>query len=415
LSKGPKYADTADNLVQAPSWPEPIAEEAFYGPVGEIVRTIEPHTEADPVALLLQLLAAVGNIVGRGPHWRAEKSRHGLNLFLVLVGNTSKARKGTSWGHVRELSGIADPEWCEYRIQTGLSSGEGLIHAVRDPIGDDPGASDKRLLIIDEEFASTLKVLERSGNTLSPILRLAWDGTPLQLLTRQSPCRASDPHVSLVAHITTDELRRELRTTETGNGFANRFLWVCVRRSKALPDGGRLGESDIGALADGAKTAVEYARSLGDNELHRDTCAGEICRCVYGDLSEGKPGLFGAVTSRAEAQVMRLACIYALFDQSPEVCSEHLKAAQAVWNYCEASARFIFGGALGDPLADELLSMLKKDANGLTRTEINNALARNRPQEEIERALNVLAARGLAKYRQIKNVQGRPAEHWQVI
>jgi hypothetical protein len=60
---------------------------------GEIVHTIEPHSESDPAALLLQLLVAFGSVVGRGPHFKAESDRHGLNLFTVLVGETSKARK----------------------------------------------------------------------------------------------------------------------------------------------------------------------------------------------------------------------------------------------------------------------------------------------------------------------------------
>lgn len=39
-------------------WPEPLDEEAYYGLAGEIVKTIAPHTEADPAGLLLQLLTA---------------------------------------------------------------------------------------------------------------------------------------------------------------------------------------------------------------------------------------------------------------------------------------------------------------------------------------------------------------------
>src|SRR6185369_15445845 len=35
-------------------WPV-IDDAAFHGLAGEVVRTIEPHSEADPVALLLQL------------------------------------------------------------------------------------------------------------------------------------------------------------------------------------------------------------------------------------------------------------------------------------------------------------------------------------------------------------------------
>jgi hypothetical protein len=110
-----------------PEWPDPLWKDAFWGLAGETVRTIEPHTEADPAALLIQSLVAFGNIIGPGVHFQAEKDRHGLNLFTVLVGATSKARKGTSWGHIRELAATADGQWCPNCIQTGLSSGEGLI------------------------------------------------------------------------------------------------------------------------------------------------------------------------------------------------------------------------------------------------------------------------------------------------
>jgi len=108
---------------------------------------------------------------------------------------------------------------------------------------------------------------------------------------------------------------------------------------------------------------------------------------------------------------MRLACLYALLDRSSEVRAEHLFAAMAVWNYCEASARFIFGDALGDPLADELLSRLRQAPDGLTRTELSNALGRNRVGAHIDRALIVLAENGLAKC-QTERTEGRPAERW---
>ncbi len=111
-----------------------MAEEAFSGLAGDVVREIEPHTEASREALLINFLVAFGNAVDRGPHALAEADRHGCNLFAVLVGATSKGRKGSSWGHIRELFKRADPEWADNRLLGGLSSGEGLIWSVRDPI-----------------------------------------------------------------------------------------------------------------------------------------------------------------------------------------------------------------------------------------------------------------------------------------
>jgi len=396
-----------------PEWPEPLSDDAFHGLAGDFVRTIEPHTEADPAALLLQFLVALGNVIGPGPHFRAEADRHALNLFAVLVGKSSKGRKGVSWGHARGLvaASAGDPVWKDFCIQAGLSSGEGLIHAVRDPKEDDPGAIDKRLLVVESEFASTLRVMGRDGNTLSPVLRLAWDGGDLQILTKQFPEKATGAHVSVIAHITRDELRRELTRTDAANGFGNRFLWGAVRRSKSLPDGGRVPEAERCQLEESLRGIVEYAHSLGQHELRRSAEAKTLWHSLYAELSDGKPGLFGAVTSRAEAQVMRLACLYALLDRSPEIRKEHLMAALALWKYCEGSARFIFGDALGDPLADELLRILRLSIDGMTRTELNNACGRNKLAAEIGRALTLLAERGFAT-KTTEATSGRPTERW---
>lgn len=69
---------------------------ALYGLAGEVVRTIEPHTEADPARLLLTFLAVFGAAVGSCPHALADGAEHPPRLFVVLVGPTSKARKATA-------------------------------------------------------------------------------------------------------------------------------------------------------------------------------------------------------------------------------------------------------------------------------------------------------------------------------
>jgi hypothetical protein len=171
------------------SWPT-IDNAAYTGLVGEIVQTFLPHTEADPVALLIQTLTAAGNVIGRFPHYRVEADQHRGNLFAVLVGDSAKGRKGISFNRVRSVVQTADETWAGDRIASGLSSGEGLINQVRDPVQKynpkdacteivDPGAADKRLMIVEPEFASAIAVAERPGNTLSPLIRRAWDGDKL--------------------------------------------------------------------------------------------------------------------------------------------------------------------------------------------------------------------------------------------
>ena len=82
----------ADLTPDEPPWPDPPAEEAFHGLAGRIVRTIEPASEADPAALLVQTLVAFGNVIGKAAWFTVEGDRHHGNEFVVLVGQTSKAQ-----------------------------------------------------------------------------------------------------------------------------------------------------------------------------------------------------------------------------------------------------------------------------------------------------------------------------------
>lgn len=409
-------------------WPE-LPTEALHGLAGEVVRAIDPHTEADPSAVLVHFLTGFGNLIGRGPHFRVGGVTHHANLFVVCVGATAAGRKGTALGEVMRLLRMVDANWAKECVTSGLSSGEGLVWAVRDPILEtqtvrekgktvdvqtvvtDGGVSDKRLFVTEGEFSAALKVMAREGNTLSNVLRLAWDSGDLNILTKTKRARATGAHISMVGHITRDELQRYLNSTEEANGFANRILWCAVRRSKLLPDGGSLHDGILQPLAERVAAAADFARRTG--ELRRNEAARKVWHAVYPELSAGRTGMFGAVTSRAEPQVMRLALIYALLDCADAIRPEHLFAGLAVWQYAEASAHWIFGQALGDPVADEILRALRAAPDGLTRTDIRDLFGRNQNAARIATALRSLAEQGVARMEvEKKDGQGRPAERW---
>ncbi len=424
----PQPKATPVNLFGGSNWPAPLADDAIFGLAGQFVRTVEPHSEADIAALLGQFLLAFGNAAGASPHFLAEADRHGVNLNAVFVGETAKGRKGTSWGHVLRVIKAADPDWGA-RITSGLSSGEGLIWQVRDPITRrdpikekgrvveyqeviaDEGIKDKRLLTFEGEFASVLRVSTRDGNTLTSVIRNAWDTGDLSTLVKNNAAKATGAHVSILGHITRTELLRYLEDTEAASGFGNRFLWFCVQRSKILPEGGNLSEADRAPIIYEVSEALSFARDMG--ELRRDAEAREIWFKVYGELSEGKPGLLGAMIARAEAQVMRLACIYALLDKSPVIRKEHLLAALAVWDYADASARFIFGERMGDPVGDKIMAALAQAPQGMTRSDISDLFGRHRPARDIERALHNLRSAGHIRHVQ-EATGGRSAEKWTI-
>jgi hypothetical protein len=401
--------------------PPPLGKIAFSGLAGRIVAAMEDHTEADPIALLLVLLVVFGSIVGRAAHFLIGGTRHACNLFLALIGPTSAGRKGTAQGAIMWFARMVDPEWYDECVSSGIASGEGIIAAVRDgPIDARPsrhrgresidyGVTDKRHLFCEEEFVRTLKVAQRHGSTVSPVLRSAWDGVTLRISTKH-PMVATDPHISLSVHASKPEVNDHLSDIQTAGGFGNRFLWAWVRRQKYLPDGGNLSEEMLRPLADELRRSLEFARNTG--EVTRTEAADEIWRDVYPRLSAERPGLYGALTARAAPQALRLAMIYALLDRLDFIMPEHLLAALEIVRYCDDSVKFIFGDRIGDPIADKILTALREAGDaGLTRSEISELFHRNRSNAEIEDGLEILREHGLATWRD-EPTSGRPVQRW---
>jgi hypothetical protein len=330
---------------------------------------------------------------------------------------TSIGRKGTALDVALWLLKQVDATWAKNCIRSGLVSGEGLIYHVRDEVkkGEkviDDGVHDKRLLVIESEFARTLRAMGREESTLSSVMRLAWDSGDLGTLAKNSPNKATGAHVSLICHITQDDLSSFLSKTDIGNGFGNRFAWPLVRRSKLLPDGGSLEGLPLGGTVQAFKNAWVFARNHV-TAMARDANAAELWTALYPQLTEGYPGLLGLMLSRAEAQVMRLACVYALLDRKPVVRVEHLCAARALWKYCEDSARLTFGDRFGDPDAEKLLAALRGAPTGLTRTQICvDVFAKNKSANIIKGLLSRLLTRGMVHSVPEQTEAGRTVERW---
>ena len=386
-----------------PLWPAPLAEAAFHGLAGQIVRTIEPHTEADPAALLIQLLAAVGSAIGRSPRFRTDGGYQHLNLFVVLVGETGRGRKGTAWGRVgRDVMRDAAPDWWEGCLRSGLSSGEGLIEAVSAKPGETH--PDRRCLVVEPEFVRALTVAGREGNILGSIIRDAWDSGDLRTMT-VNPRQAVGAHISIIGHITPPELKSTLNRVDLVNGFCNRFLWACIAKSRDLPFGGNLDEADIADLRRRLRARIEDARRVVDMTWAPDTMP--MWAEWYPRLNSRRLGSYGSVTAREAPQAVRLSMIYALLDGSDRVFPQHLSAALAVLAYCRDSARWTFGDGIGDPGADRLLARLR--SSPMTKTEISALFSKN--NDQADRALELLRAAGLVAC-EIVPGKGRPSERW---
>jgi hypothetical protein len=414
-----------DDAPQARPWPV-LNRVALLGVAGWIVEAACERSEADPAAVLASVLTWFGSSFGSGPHVMVGDTKHFSRFFCFKVGASSKARKGTSEDPPRRIFRQAEAlQLCGLSrrplvVSNGpLSTGEGLVRAVRDPseeVDDDGqpidlGVSDKRLLVIEGELGAPLKAAQREGNTLSAILRMAWDSGDIAPLTKSNRIKATGAHISVIGHITQGELMQLLRTTDIWNGFANQVLWFCVRRAKCVPFPMPMNDAIVEALAHDVGGILERAERIGRVTWGRE--AERQWTILYPGISIDEAGAFGAVTARAEAQLQRLSLLYALIDGSETIEPRHFLAATAVWEYAKTSARLIFDGASEDPNQTKIVELLKSEGS-LTQTQINTAFSGHLKSFQLKNLLESLQASGDIQA-STKHTSGRPVTTWSLV
>jgi hypothetical protein len=293
-----------------------------------------------------------------------------------------------------------------------LSTGEGLIACIRDKRGDDDvdGIEDKRLLCIENELGGTLRSAQRLGNTLSAVVRNAWDGSTLQPLTKRDRICATDPHVCILGHITRHELKELLKNSDLHNGFANRFLWIAVRRRGLVPFPLPMPEDDVIRMGAELSRIVRHAHT--PMKISLSNAAVDRWKNCYPTLSADHTGLLGAVTSRAEAQTLRLALTYALFDGADCIDLAHLEAALALWQYSFESSELIFGTTLHNSVAQKILEELS--VHPLSQSEISALFNHNLDKYRISQALSELQEAGRIGSK-TELTGGRPRSVWTLV
>ena len=388
---------------------------ALYGITGDIIRKLHPQTESHPAGNLLDLLISLGSIIGRGPHYVMDGTRHGCNNFGVRVGKSSKSRKGTGGNHIRRIVGMVDGGWSAHCNISGLGSGEVMVHSIRDAQTTfdakgkpqvDHGVSDKRLHISEGEFASVLVLLNKRDSRLSVNIRDGWDGQPLRNITKgdgKQICR--EPHITIMADSTSADVSSMTFERDKKNGCVNRFLWCLVERTKKLPHGGE----DIDWMPEIIRLINVVNKASLVRRVFMTANARRVWTRQYDKLSADIPGVLGSVTSRGEAHCLRLALLLAILDEAayevekgepvndgdPEVSEYrchidvcHLKAAFAFWEYCFDSARLIFGGVTNDQ--GKILDFLATGPKSLPEI-VQHVFHKHRRSAEVKSDLERLA------------------------
>lgn len=390
-----------------PEWPV-LGKEAMHGLAADFVRMYDPHTEADPAAVLHVFLATSGCRFGRDYYVTGGNTRHAPKVWPVITGDTSTGAKGTAVAVVKSFWRRFDPHFMLTNTAAGLSTGEGLIRIVRDPNGDDPnapgfdeGVADKRLWVDAPEFVGVLDKSRREGNSLSATLREAYDDEVLQSMTSGSPLKATGSHIVITPQITPVELVMKLTATDVANGLANRFMVACSRMSKELPEGSSPSAEELKEFGDRLHHVSSglFRHTSGKSELRRTGAARNLWVAEYKRRFEERRGQsespVKSLLARWHANSARLSVIYALLDGVLEIDEVHVRAALAAWDYVEDSTRYVFGSEAGDRDLGRLMEYIDNSVGGRTRTDISvDLFAKHKTKAELDQLIAKLLARG---------------------
>jgi len=151
--------------------------------------------------------------------------------------------------------------------------------------------------------------MKREENTLSAVMRDAWDGKTLCVTTRKDPLKVKNATLGTINHITRAELLNKLTSTDRANGFANRYLLVWTERTKLLPHG-NMGSLNCNEVVGDLHKALEAAKGRGEVERDEDAKllwaeeykrltarAESACQTLSASLSMRAPGA-GAESDR---------------------------------------------------------------------------------------------------------------------
>jgi len=399
----------------SPLAPPTMSPEGFPELLRAIVTVACASSEAHPVAVAANVIMMFCAAIGRNSYQRIGDAVIHARPFAMIVGKSSKARKGTSEITVRKIFKIADAVLRAQRgnadkqrvHEGGMSTGEGIAFAIRDAHepdekgkGGDEGVRDKRLLVIEPEFANVLAQVKRDGNTLSAVVRNLFDGRDIEPLTKTSQTKATRPHVVIGGHITGFELREKATENDAANGLLNRFLILYVYRPKLVPLPRATPDDVLQQLARQVAQAIDFACCSdphADNQ-HEVTLTGEAedfwCE-RYPEITRDRDGKGGNLLARSEMYARMLAMIFCLMDPRSQIEPCDMRAALAWLDYWHRSIVYIFECDDDDAELDEFTTAVLRvvsERPGISLSQVQEAWSRKRTaqvKKSLERLLNL--------------------------
>jgi hypothetical protein len=404
--------------------------DAFYGPLGEYARRTEETVEVDALTHLAQVVTAAGTAIGRRAATRGGHSFHYPNLYTLIIGD-SGIGKGVSWELAAQLGEAIDPGF-KKRTAYDVASAQGLIRLISDGTsrpsrkrskdGEEreyeivtPAVPDKRLLLQIPEMMTVFTSKERDGSTLGEALHNAWDGKDLQNNTKHDRDTATNPHISLVGHITpvdfakaVSDNRRDLR-----NGFFNRFILLRARNVRVLPF--YVPPPDCRDLFSTMRERLDRLGPVAQPEPHVildwHSSARQLWREFYSAWRQNThPFLQGmnGLQSRLAPNAMRVALNHAIFEGADAIYDRHLHAGKAHALASFYSSQPLVGNSeqLATDLTDVLRATFANRQGEWLATELHEMTGRRFGGSDLTQAAGALVQAGVWQCREGRKGNG---------
>lgn len=374
----------------------PIA--AMPGLIGEVVQAACNHSEVHPISVVVNFLLRFATYFCT-PYYSYGSISHYCRTNAVIIGKSARGSIAASSSEVDRIF-----EGIPYNIQFirgNMLSGESLIEAVSDnkhnsDDWDRQGSSSvpynlvKCLLYNELDIRSALAYAKRPGNPLSQTVCGLFNYGCAEQILRSGKISTKAAHVNILAQTRSIDFSSLKKDVENSNEFASYFLWFLVDRLKVVPHPKPIPDDKVVSFREIILERIRAAQDQGSMRMSKK--ARSMWNDIYPGLTKDVPGVAGAVVSRSEIHLIRLALIYAVIAGHKRIRPADLQSAHALVQYARESACIIFkGDQQGVNFAEKILCALHTaPGQELSRTEISGVFGRNAAAADINCALQKL-------------------------
>lgn len=395
--------ETAKGPVNAPKLGEPksrrtgcpaVPAAAWHGLAKSYCDVVHPTTAAPDSFHLAGFLAAAGAALGKSVYLRGG----GLdvtypNLFVALVGRSSRAHKGTS---IKLSMQLAKEASAAIGFTPAIASAQGVIK-------DFQRQREKQKSVVVACLAE-MKHLIETGNSaglgsLMPMLCQLYDSpSELSIPTKNEPVFLDDPPMFSMLAGCAPRWLEKLKPEDIESGIGNRVMFIAGEPRPFIADPPALDQTGWSDLAHQIAETAKFWQSRGPVQIKLSEEARPLWNkfCQSFDRARINDPMIESMNDRAFLHAGKTALIYAALDRSDEILKKHLNAAIAYCDFLLSSLVYIFGGFSSSTwVKDEqrIIEIVQERGKITRRTLWKNHFKRTLSNQFLDKHLNFICGK----------------------